>query len=442
MEKRALPIPIMLVCTVIVFNFGVAETELQANITTFSGEGTQANPYQINTIDDLKSLRGDFANYDKHFILITDLIFKSDDYENSVVGWSSIGTSSQRFTGTFDGNSKTIHNLFINRPDTQYIGLFGYFGGNITALRLENVTVNGNDYTGGLVGWNQGNISYSSVSGNLNGDDYIGGLVGWNQGEISYSLASANVSGDWFIGGLVGTNKGRSIYSSASGNVNGTRYTGGLIGNNLGQGHIAYSLASGTVSGVHFFGDFVGRNLGTIIYYESLAITSPVDAFFEKGAQNMVNWTIIGSGGIYTIYKNGSALSNNLWTPNALVSTNLTGLNVGTYNYTVVCIDNLGYSISDTVFVTISSQSITSTSTTISTNTTTSMSISTSTSTTQSTSSTTSSSTSDTTSSNSSNTVSKNSPTGTLLVILIISLSLITSTIIVRRVKGSSNLLL
>ena len=104
------------------------------NFNPFAGDGTQANPYQIQTIFDLKLLRENITNYDKHFILANNLTFTSTYYTNSTLGWEPIGSELQSFTGTFDGNSKTIHNLFINRPNSDEIGLFGAVTGNIIRI--------------------------------------------------------------------------------------------------------------------------------------------------------------------------------------------------------------------------------------------------------------------------------------------------------------------
>lgn len=64
-----------------------------------------------------------------------------------------IGNSNKPYQGTFDGNGKTITNLYIN-AEQKYMGLFGYtYEGTIKNLTFEyaNVT-NTNSYAGVLVG--------------------------------------------------------------------------------------------------------------------------------------------------------------------------------------------------------------------------------------------------------------------------------------------------
>ena len=59
---------------------------------------------------------------------------------------------------------------------------------------------------GGLAGFNAGSggISNSYASGAVEGNDYVGGLAGFNGGPISNSYASGAVMGNNDVGGLVG----------------------------------------------------------------------------------------------------------------------------------------------------------------------------------------------------------------------------------------------
>jgi hypothetical protein len=54
----------------------------------------------------------------------------NDEYWNDGAGWLSIGNSSSLvFQAIFNGNGYQIRNLYINRSNTDYIGLFGYISG-------------------------------------------------------------------------------------------------------------------------------------------------------------------------------------------------------------------------------------------------------------------------------------------------------------------------
>jgi hypothetical protein len=85
------------------------------------------------------------------------------------------------FKGTFDGQGYEIHDLFINRPGKDNVGLFGFSYGIIKDIGLVNVTVTGDEYVGCLVGSNGGTVSNSYSTGSVTGNSYIGGLVGENE---------------------------------------------------------------------------------------------------------------------------------------------------------------------------------------------------------------------------------------------------------------------
>ena len=146
-----------------------------------------------------------------------------DAYWNDGKGWEPIGDFEHPFTATFDGNSRTISNLHINRPTEDEIGFFGRadVGNVIRNVTLASVNVTGDAQVGGLVGsiWNS-TISDSSVSGgSVTGTGYdIGGLVGHHQsgGTITNSHATATVSGDRSVGGLVGYNEKGQITGSST----------------------------------------------------------------------------------------------------------------------------------------------------------------------------------------------------------------------------------
>ena len=210
-------------------------------------------------------------------------------------GWALIGyfndppyiggpTDFVPYTATFDGNGNTISNLYINRPSTSYVGLFGFLGNgsNLRNLRIEGGSVTGNDFVGGLVGRNVGTISACYATGNVNGADRVGGLVGENDGTISDCYATGDVSGTGAVGGLVGENgpqigvpHGGTISDCyATGDVNGANAVGGLVGWNFDNGGtigstISACYATGDATGTATFvgGSYVsgGVNIGGLV---------------------------------------------------------------------------------------------------------------------------------------------------------------------------------
>jgi hypothetical protein len=56
------------------------------------------------------------------------------------------------FRSNFYGGGHKIKNLYINRPDMDYIGLFGNYV-NIDNLEIENCNITGKNNFGGIVGY-------------------------------------------------------------------------------------------------------------------------------------------------------------------------------------------------------------------------------------------------------------------------------------------------
>ncbi len=260
------------------------------------GDGSASDPWQIATPTHLNEVRNYLgtAHIDKHFILINDIDLNVPPY-NVDPGWEPMGTASNQFAGNFDGNSYRIENLFINRPDNWYIGLFGYVhsDAHITNLIITGVDVTGYSMVGGLAGFQKGTISNSTISGTITADSRVGGLTGRNEGtidncstsgfviattgnnagglvgrhyagSISYSFSTCQVTGygNNSFGGLVGWNESTIYHCHATGNVSGYIYTGGLVGRNY-DGTISYSFATGNVtSTTNCTGGLVGSNGG------------------------------------------------------------------------------------------------------------------------------------------------------------------------------------
>ncbi|WP_391120138.1 InlB B-repeat-containing protein [Psychrobacillus sp. L3] len=198
-----------------------------AKSNTMEGEGTEEIPYIITTPEQLNQVRGDLR---AHYKLGNDIDLDVFPY-NEGDGWVPIGTFSNSFSGSLDGNGKVINDLFINTTDN-LAGLFGSSTGNISNIELRDVNVNGSNIVGGLVGKNDsgGTISKSSVTGSVIGDGFVGGLAGSNFGEISKSYAIATVDGSQYIGGLVGDSAGAIKESFAAGRVRAYYGAGGLVG--------------------------------------------------------------------------------------------------------------------------------------------------------------------------------------------------------------------
>lgn len=156
-------------------------------------------------------------------------------------------------------------------------GLVGVNKGQITNSHSWTKVSNATGQAGGLVGTNQqgGSISASYASG-LVGDvgttGIMGGLVGINNGSISFSNAVGRVDCgiNSTCGGLVAKNGSSGISASisnsyATGGVDGTgNDIGGLVGNNAKDSTISTSYATGKIKGSGNVGGLIGNNEGSI----------------------------------------------------------------------------------------------------------------------------------------------------------------------------------
>ena len=278
------------------------------NPGALEGEGTDDNPYIINSIEDLIFFAHDVTNgnaYEGQTVKLgLNLDFDSNksyvdplrtDYGQygyngelktlltTGEGFKPIGTifdtniSTNYFKGIFDGNGKSICNLYQNIENSDYVtiaGLFSTNGGTIKNLRVDNADMNGttnNSFLlyGGIVGRNRGKVEKCLTSGKINikangvQTIYIGGIVGQSVGiETIINQCSSNMSIDVYssntnmlqISGIGGSDKITNCY-----------YAGKI-------------LVSGTNSGIKFIS---GISLGTQLISNCYNI-GKIESYFEN----------------------------------------------------------------------------------------------------------------------------------------------------------------
>ncbi len=251
--------------------------------TRGGGSGTVGDPYMIENVDELQAMNNNKA---AHYALKNDIDASITSTWNSGAGFVPVGTSATKFTGSLDGRGYTITGLYINRPSTNYVGLFGYIGSGsvVKNAGLVEVSITGNNYVGGLVGCNSGLVSYSHATGTIKGLDSIGGLAGYNANTVekSYSKGTVTSTGTTgYVGGLVGYNDGGFVDQCyASTTISGYNYIGGLLGyNSYGTIYDSYSMGSVKRTGNNpEIGGFIGYNYdGQIMSCYSL---TKVDDYF------------------------------------------------------------------------------------------------------------------------------------------------------------------
>ncbi|MDR0334992.1 MAG: hypothetical protein LBH69_03810, partial [Methanomassiliicoccaceae archaeon] len=188
-----------------------------------------------------------------------DLSVHYGESYNDGKGWVPIGYITTKFEGTFDGNGKTISGLYINDPDRNYAGLFGFAGScEIKNIDLEDVSIIGKEYVGGIAGdLRYGSAENCNISGSVGGTDWVGGIAGTSFGSITGCSSSGSVGGTDWVGGIVGLNNGGSVTGSHSSsainitanNITGSYYAGGIAGAIYGDIGYCYSTGNINVSG-------------------------------------------------------------------------------------------------------------------------------------------------------------------------------------------------
>jgi hypothetical protein len=227
----------------------------------------------IASLEELQTIGKDPArSLHDAYILTGDIDASITSQWDDGKGFAPIGDFHAPFTGSFDGQGHVITGLTIQRPDQDDVGLFGCTdsAASLKNIGLNDGTIQGNWYVGGLVGVNRGCITDCRVSAAISGNYEAGGLAGRNQqGQISGCYTAGSVTGREQIGGLVGRNCGAvSDCHAASTLTTGSDSVavGGLVGRNE-SGAISASTVSASVLGggyTYYVGGLVGWHEGSI----------------------------------------------------------------------------------------------------------------------------------------------------------------------------------
>ena len=202
--------------------------------------------YNISTLAELQAVDSHLAD---DCVLLNDIDASATRTQNEgdpgvFAGFSPIGVTT--FTGSFDGGGFTISHLYVNRPTTNYCGLFGSIsatGKTIKDVNLTYADILGLDGVGALAGRvTAGTITNCHVSGDVesvgdtgpvSGGKPSGGLGGFAGSMKNCTVAdcssscgvsqTTDVADSQSIGGFVGHLYGVDIDNcTASGNVTAT----------------------------------------------------------------------------------------------------------------------------------------------------------------------------------------------------------------------------
>ena len=253
-------------------------------------DGSEEKPYEINCIEDLvilsnisngsgiqfengtiKNVRS-YDNFEgKYIILMRNLNFKSKySYKDSTrtdfgnlngddldgnnlitemttgIGFTPIGDNqgSARFCGNFDGNEKSIQNLYIKRAEENSSNT-GFISNAQEGVLVKGLTISGTitatGHTGGVIGqsYDDATVTNCTNKSNITGRNSVGGIIGYNGGN-STAIKNCENYGDIYIvdgnygytgaGGISGSSVKEIINCYNYGKISGKHKLGGIVG--------------------------------------------------------------------------------------------------------------------------------------------------------------------------------------------------------------------
>lgn len=317
--------------------FCVMEGEnMDGYVFNTEGEG-ESKVYLINNERDLERL----AAYVNSGHDATGKTFKQNADITLTAAHTSIGRyfegTYKYFKGTYDGNNKTISNLTVNAPNSNYQGLFGYTSkAVIKNVILANCNITGKQYTGGIVGYASTSTAIENchVNGNINATasdaSGHGGIVG---SATSTSITNCTVTGTISTsvsndnyGGIVGAANYDVVITSCenAANISGDgQKHGGIVGRDCSSGNkFQYCLNTGEVKGNQYVGAIAGERYSVSnfdhCYYPN---QSTIKAFGYSSGSN--NYT--GHGEVAYVVTLGKNISNIEFAEQTVVTSALSG---------------------------------------------------------------------------------------------------------------------
>lgn len=278
------------------FNVSAADTALTsgatiASDTTYTISNAEELGYLAAIVNGGQDCSGATFKLTGNINLNVGMTFNTDGtYSGGTpTPWTPIGSLTNSFKGTFDGDGHTVSGIYINDENRNYQGLFGrVITGTVENVGVVNSYVYGSNYVGGVAGFLNGTINscYNAgsvrgiiytggVAGNLNGTvtncyntgsvtnnhQYVGGVSGGSDGTFTNCYNTGIITGSGQVGGVVGTNSSATLNNCYnSGNISGHNYVGGVLGQSYSTTPITSCYNIGNVTGKYYVGGVEGKS--------------------------------------------------------------------------------------------------------------------------------------------------------------------------------------
>ena len=253
----------------------------------FKGNGTQNNPYLIESAEDMWKLSNltkgqSFSDSTVYFKLTADIDLSADNWvpicSSADTGWV---TTANSFNANFDGNGKTITFVGNYTGDTWAKGLFSAVGGYVHDLTLRGEITIEKGRVGSLASMAMAGARIENITSYVNitsGNNQVGGIIGYVNTEnvtITNCKNYGTIVGRTLVGGIVGGGFKNTLYTNCEnhGSVTGTgNDVGGIVGEKYSSAKLVDCLntavvkASDTVAtedygtDTPYVGNLVGHN--------------------------------------------------------------------------------------------------------------------------------------------------------------------------------------
>ncbi|WP_304033677.1 hypothetical protein [Ruminococcus bromii] len=255
----------------------------------------------------------DSQNTSANAVLVKDIVVNDGDINkltdaqsDSLRKWNPIGNYDNSFTGKFDGGHHTISGIYINNPNADNVGLFGYTrgGADIYNVGILNSYIYSKNCVGGILGRNNNTgvtVQKCFSEATVIGNEYVGGIVGSTYGgKILNCYNAGSVKGSKYVASIRGRNTYGGTDSGAINNcfnvgeVSGTESSnvGGIRGNGNGTINNCYCISNqltDTAATTKTSDQFAS---GEVAYLLNKSVTDGSQIWYQN----------IDSGGIIDVY--------------------------------------------------------------------------------------------------------------------------------------------
>ena len=286
------------VSTFVITLLALVLTTVMLSVTAFAedgtmdGDGSEQSPYVIKNYQDLKKFasivnetHADVQQNNSVWAVLDNNIIAKNSASDAEYAqdWTPI----RNYKGVFDGKGHKI--IGISTPEnysSDNVGLFGSVTseGTVTNVGVVDGNICGRNSVGGVVGYNNGNVTNCYNASKISGRDNTGGVVGYCASSLTACYNTGEVTGNESVGGVAGSFVGyESVvqYCYNAGKVVGLgKQNAGGVAGCISEGAILMNCYNaGEVRGNYFLGGIAGLlssgsidkcyNAGSVSYLDS-----------------------------------------------------------------------------------------------------------------------------------------------------------------------------